>query len=47
MGFSKQEHWSGLPFLLQGIFLTQGEPGSFGFFTIWAIREARPGGAQA
>ena len=24
LGFSKQEYWSGLPFLLQGIFLTQG-----------------------
>ena len=24
MGFSKQEYWSGLPSLLQGIFLTQG-----------------------
>ena len=24
MGFSRQEHWSGLPLLLQGIFLTQG-----------------------
>ena len=24
MGFSRQEHWSGLPFLLQGIFPTQG-----------------------
>ena len=24
MGFSQQEYWSGLPFLLQGIFLTQG-----------------------
>ena len=24
MGFSRQEAWSGLPFLLQGIFLTQG-----------------------
>ena len=24
MEFSKQEYWSGLPFLLQGIFLTQG-----------------------
>ena len=23
MGFSRQEYWSGLPFLLQGIFLTQ------------------------
>ena len=23
-GFSRQEYWSGLPFLLQGIFLTQG-----------------------
>ena len=23
MGFSRQEHWSGLPCLLQGIFLTQ------------------------
>ena len=28
MGFSRQEYWSGLPFLLQRIFLTQGsEPG--------------------
>ena len=25
MGFSKQEYWSGLCFLLQGIFLTQDE----------------------
>ena len=24
MGFSRQEYWSGLPFLLHGIFLTQG-----------------------
>ena len=24
MGFSMQEYWSGLPFLLQGIFPTQG-----------------------
>ena len=24
MGFSRQEYWSGLPFLLQGIFSTQG-----------------------
>ena len=24
MGFSKQEYWSGLPFFLQRIFLTQG-----------------------
>ena len=24
LGFSRQEHWSGLPFLFQGIFLTQG-----------------------
>ena len=24
MGFSSQEYWSGLPFLLQGIFPTQG-----------------------
>ena len=24
MGFFRQEHWSGLPFLLQGTFLTQG-----------------------
>ena len=24
MGFSRQEHWSGLPCPLQGIFLTQG-----------------------
>ena len=24
MEFSRQEYWSGLPFLLQGIFLTQG-----------------------
>ena len=24
MGFSRQEHWSGLHVLLQGIFLTQG-----------------------
>ena len=24
MGFSKQEYWSGLYFLLQGVFLTQG-----------------------
>ena len=23
MGFPRQEYWSGLPFLLQGIFLTQ------------------------
>ena len=24
MGFSRQEYWAGLPFLLQGVFLTQG-----------------------
>ena len=24
MGFYRQEYWRGLPFLLQGIFLTQG-----------------------
>ena len=24
MGFPRQEYWSGLPFLLQGILLTQG-----------------------
>ena len=24
MGFSRQEYWSGLPFPVQGIFLTQG-----------------------
>ena len=24
VGFPRQEYWSGLPFLLQGIFLTQG-----------------------
>ena len=24
MGFSRQEYWSGVPFLLQRIFLTQG-----------------------
>ena len=24
LGFSRQEYWNGLPFLLQGIFLTQG-----------------------
>ena len=23
IGFSRQEYWSGLPFLLQGIFLTE------------------------
>ena len=38
MGFSRQEYWSGLPFLLQGIFLTQGSnPGlctAGRFFTI-------------
>ena len=40
MGFSRQEYWSGLPCLLQGIFLTQGSnscvlyPGLAGrFFT--------------
>ena len=26
MGFPRQEYWSGLPFLLWGIFLTQGHP---------------------
>ena len=26
MGFLRQEYWSGLHFLLQGIFLTQGSP---------------------
>ena len=48
MGFSRQENWSGLPGLLQGIFLTQGltKPTSFlspalakGFFTTSATRE--------
>ena len=42
MGFSRQEHWSGLPFLLQGLFPfpTRSEPRSLmcpawvgGFFT--------------
>ena len=29
MGFSRQEYWNGLPFLLEGIFLTQGSNLSF------------------
>ena len=29
MEFSRQEYWSGLPFLLQGIFLTQGSNPGF------------------
>ena len=42
MGFSRQEYWSGLHFLLQGIFLTQGLNPHFlciagGFFICWAI----------
>ena len=47
MGFSRQEYWSGLPCLLQGIFLTQGSnprlisPALAGrFFTTSAIWEA-------
>ena len=40
MGFSRQEHWSGLPFSSPGIFPTQGlNPGACTagrFFTIWA-----------
>ena len=41
MGFSRHECWSGLPFLLQGIFPTQGSPVSPAlagrFFTHWAF----------
>ena len=42
MGFYRQEYWSGLHFLLQGIFLTQGLNPHFlciagGFFICWAI----------
>ena len=45
MGFSRQEHWSRLPFSILGIFPTQGlNPGlpliAGRFFTIWATREA-------
>ena len=47
MGFPRQEYWSGLPFLLQGIFPTLGSnPGLLcllhcrRFFTAWAFREA-------
>ena len=29
MGFSQKEYWSGLPFLLYGIFLTQGSHSGF------------------
>ena len=45
IGFSRQECWSGLPFLLQGILPNQGS--NLGLsrcrqhFTIWATREAQ------
>ena len=43
MGFSRQDYWSGLCFLFQGIFLTQGlNPGlphCRQRFTIWTTRE--------
>ena len=32
MGFSRQEYWSGLPFLLQGIFPTQGSNPGLPYF---------------
>ena len=48
MGFSRQEYWSGLPSLLQGIFLTQGlnlclmsPPLAGRFFATIAIFEAQ------
>ena len=45
MGFPRQEYWSGLHFLLQGIFLTQElNPHLLHFRPIlylWAIREAQ------
>ena len=46
MGFPRQEYWSGLPWLLQGIFLTQGSnllsPGLAGsFFTTSATWQAQ------
>ena len=41
MGFFRQEYWSGLPSLLQGIFLTQGSKciscTAGRFFTHWAF----------
>ena len=44
VGFPRQEHWSGLPFLLQGIFSTQGwNPNLLHWQQIlyhWAIGEA-------
>ena len=45
MGFSRQEYWSGLPFLSPGDLPNSGiEPRSTyipgGFFTIWATRES-------
>ena len=51
LGFSRQEYWNGLHFLLQGIFLTQGSNPHLlccrqvsctagRFFTNWATREA-------
>ena len=45
MGFSKQEYWSGLPFLSPGIFPTRDQTQIFSlagrFFTVWAAREAQ------
>ena len=41
MGYSRQEYWSGLPSLLQGIFLTQVSHIAGSFFTTWATGEAQ------
>ena len=37
MGFSRQEYWSGLPFLLQGIFLTQGSKLCLSYLLHWKV----------
>ena len=37
MGFSRKEYWSGLPFLLQGIFLTQGSNPHFLLLLHWQV----------
>ena len=53
MEFSRQEYWSWLHFLLQGIFLTQRSNLGLPYcrspicFTIWATREAPKGDRQA
>ena len=37
MGFSRKEYWGGLPFLLQGIFLTQGSNPHFLLLLHWQV----------